>query len=219
MTWRFELPQFGLTTCSLPFPTVDFLRAACKALVLVKPVRGGEQQQRKTKCSLRSKKPYCWHLYTSPDSFEKALMDMRVMRNEIQTASYIDVQGTNNAFPRAESYQSEWPWIAGWLCVPNFMVVEIPTTINLTVIGVASTNTAEDEMSCIDTISIPIILCNRSLSWSAFLMDNCWSEQSRNANLLCLQRLTISLEFHKSDVHQLSDNRSLLMVWYHVSWN
>jgi hypothetical protein len=55
----------------------------------------------------------------------------------------------------------------------NFMAVDIPTRINLTVIGAASTNTAEDEMSCIDTISIPIILCNRSLSWSAFLMDNC----------------------------------------------
>jgi len=55
----------------------------------------------------------------------------------------------------------------------NFMVVDIPTRIILTMIGAASTNTAEDKTSCTDIISIPIILCKSSLSWSAFLMDNC----------------------------------------------
>ncbi|CAK9254794.1 unnamed protein product [Sphagnum jensenii] len=53
----------------------------------------------------------------------------------------------------------------------NFMAVDIPTRINLTVIGAASTNTAEDEMSCIDTISIPIILCNRYVVDLALTQD------------------------------------------------
>ncbi len=100
-------------------------------------------------------------------------MDMRVMRNEIQTASYIESKGQIMLSPGLKAIKVNGHELQVDFVSRNFMAVDIRTRMNLTVIGAASTNTAEDEMSCIDTISIPITLCNRSLSSSAFLMDNC----------------------------------------------
>ncbi len=58
-----------------------------------------------------------------------------------------------------KAMKSEWLSLAaGWLCVPKLF-----GDWHLTVIGVSSTNTDEDMMiSCIDTIYVPLILCQRS---------------------------------------------------------
>lgn len=52
-------------------------------------------------------------------------------------------------------------------------------------------------------------------------MDNCWREETRKANTMCLRQWSIiNLEFnYKSDVQQLSDSWSWLTVCYNVNSN